>query len=153
MAGKVAEQVRTVAEPLAAMLGLEVVDIEYRKEGGRWVLRVFIDKPTGIGIDDCEALSERLGQVLDERDLIPHAYFLEVSSPGVERPLKKPADFLRFAGREARVVTATPLNGRRKFTGKIIGADEERVQLLVEGAEVAIPYAVIQKANLVFHWE
>lgn len=150
---RIADRVQAVAGPLAAALGLEIVDVEYRKEGGRWVLRVFIDKAGGVGLDDCEALSERLGQELDRQDIVPHAYALEVSSPGIERPLKKPADFLRFTGHEARILTATPFKGRRRFTGRIIAAGEEKVRLLVEGAELEIPYAVIQKANLVFHWQ
>jgi len=149
---KVVDAVTAAAAPLAEALGLEFVGVEYRKEGGRWFLRVFIDKPEGVRLEDCEALSERLGRVLDEKDLIPHAYFLEVSSPGVERPLKKPADFKRFTGREVRVITATPLNGRRRFTGRITNAGEGGIRLLVDGEELEIPYAVISKANLVFNW-
>jgi ribosome maturation factor RimP len=149
---RVVDAVAAVTAPLAESLGLEFVDAEYRKEGGRWFLRVFIDKPEGVGLEDCEALSELLGRVLDEKDLIPHAYTLEVSSPGVERPLKKPADFKRFAGREVRIVTAAPLNGRRKFTGSITSAGEDAVFLLVDGVEVSIPYAAISRANLVFNW-
>lgn len=151
-ANKIVDAVLLKATPVAEALGLELVDVEYRKEGGRWFLRVYIDKPSGVGLEDCEVLSERLSRVLDEKNLIPHSYFLEVSSPGVERRLKKPGDYLRFAGREAQVVTTTPVNGRRKFTGTIIAADEGGVRLAVEGAEVDIPYGTISKAKLVFDW-
>uniref|UniRef100_A0A7C1FDE7 Ribosome maturation factor RimP n=1 Tax=Ammonifex degensii TaxID=42838 RepID=A0A7C1FDE7_9THEO len=150
---RIPDQVLAVAKPLAEMLGLEIVDVVFRKEGGRWVLRVFIDKTEGVGLDDCEAFSERLGHLLDQQDMIPHAYALEVSSPGVERPLKKPADFLRFRGREACIVTTVALGGRRKFTGQIVAADGEKVRLLVEGNELEIPYAAVRRANLVFRWQ
>ncbi|MEW6574318.1 MAG: ribosome maturation factor RimP [Bacillota bacterium] len=151
-ANKIVDMVATTATPVAEALGLELVDVDYRKEGGRWFLRVYIDKPGGVGLEDCEVLSERLGRVLDEKNLIPHAYFFEVSSPGLERPLKRLADYARFTGREAQVLTRTPVNGRRKFTGTIVHAGEGAVRLAVDGTEVDIPYEVISKAKLVFNW-
>ncbi|MEW6448226.1 MAG: ribosome maturation factor RimP [Bacillota bacterium] len=151
-AKKIVDAVVTDATPVAEALGLELVDVDYRKEGGRWFLRVYIDKPGGVGLQDCEVLSERLSRMLDEKNLIPHAYFFEVSSPGVERPLKKPADYVRFTGRDAQVLTTTPVNGRRKFTGTIVAAEEGLVRLAVDGSEVEIPYGVISKARLVFRW-
>ncbi|ACX52759.1 protein of unknown function DUF150 [Ammonifex degensii KC4] len=150
---KVVEVVSRLAEPLAERLGLELVDVEYKKEGGRWVLRVFIDKPSGVTLDDCEALSEALGEALDVEDPIPHSYSLEVSSPGVERPLKKPAHFQRFVGREVRVSTLAPVEGQRRFTGVLLAADEEGIRLETDGKELDLPYRLIAKANLVFRWE
>ncbi|MGO0122991.1 ribosome maturation factor RimP [Desulfothermobacter acidiphilus] len=149
---KVAETVARLAQPLVERLGLELVEVEYRKEGGRWILRVFIDKPGGVTLDDCEALSELLGELLDQEDPIPHAYFLEVSSPGVERPLKKVDDFKRFVGHEIRVSTLTPVQGRRRFTGELLSADEEAIRLRTETGEVTLPHRLIAKANLVFRW-
>ncbi|MEW6172217.1 MAG: ribosome maturation factor RimP [Bacillota bacterium] len=151
MGNGIVEMVTEIAAPLVETLGLELVDVQFRKEGGRWFLRVFIDNPEGrVGLKDCETVSEPLGRLLDERNVIPQAYFLEVSTPGVERVLKKPADFQRFNGREALVVTAQPLQGRRKFTGSIVTAGEDTVQLMVDGTIIEIPFAAISKANLVF---
>jgi ribosome maturation factor RimP len=149
----VAGAVETIAAPLAEALGLEIVDVEFRKEGGRWFLRVFVDRPEGgVSLKDCEALSGPLGRALDERNIPKHEYFLEVSSPGLERVLKKPSDFKRFVGHNALVLTATPLNGRRKFSGNIVSAEEDEVRLEVDGKTTVIPYTAISKANLVFKW-
>lgn len=151
--GDVVEAVEAIAAPLADVLGLEIADIQYRREGGRWFLRVFIDKPEGaVSLGECEALSGPLGRALDQKDLIPHDYFLEVSSPGLERVLKKPAHFRRFIGRDASIVTTERLQGRRKFSGKIVSAEEDKVRLAVDGVTVEIPYTAISKANLVFKW-
>lgn len=151
-ANRIVNTVAAIAAPLVEGLGLDLVDVDYRKEGGRWFLRVFIDKPGGITHEDCEMLSQRLDRLLDEKDLIPNAYFLEVSSPGVERPLKKPADYVRFTGRKVQVITRSSVNGRRKFTGRIVAAGEDTVRLAVDGSEVDIPYGVISRARLVFDW-
>ncbi|MGQ9825060.1 MAG: ribosome maturation factor RimP [Desulfotomaculales bacterium] len=148
MSRKVAAQVTELALPLAAELNLELVEVEYTKEAGRYYLRVFIDKPGGVTLDDCQALSERLGVLLDEADPIPNPYFLEVSSPGIERPLKKAGDFERFAGREARVKTFAPVEGRRQFKGRLLGANEEEVRMEVAGRVVVLPLKNISSARL-----
>ncbi|MEW6182536.1 MAG: ribosome maturation factor RimP [Bacillota bacterium] len=143
--------VEEIAAPLVEELGLELVDVQFRKEEGRWFLRVFIDNPGGeVGLGDCETVSVPLGRLLDERNVIPQAYFLEVSTPGVERVLKKPSDFRRFTDREVLVVTHKPLQGRRKFTGKIISSGEDAVRLMIEGTTIEIPFADISRANLIF---
>jgi ribosome maturation factor RimP len=152
-ANDVAGAVAAIAAPLAEGLGLEIVDVEFRKEGARWFLRVFVDRPEGgVTLKDCEALSVPLGKTLDERNIPKHEYFLEVSSPGLERVLKKPADFNRFVGKNAMIITAKPFNGRRKFSGNIIAAGENEVRLEVDGKPIGIPYTAISKANLVFKW-
>jgi ribosome maturation factor RimP len=149
----VAGAVAAIAAPLAEELGLEIVDVEFRKEGGRWFLRIFVDRPEGgVSLKDCEALSVPLGRALDERNIPKHEYFLEVSSPGLERVLKKPADFQRFVGKNALVITANPFNGRRRFRGSIVAARDNEVQLEVDGKSIGIPYTAISKANLVFKW-
>lgn len=145
---KVAALVAETAAPMAAALGLELVDVVFVKEGGEWYLRVFIDREGGVTLDDCQALSERLDRWLDEADPVPHAYRLEVSSPGVERPLKTPADFRRFRGRMVRLHTFGPIAGRRKFTGLITGSDESAVRLEVEGVEMVIPLEQVSAARL-----
>ena len=96
--GKLVDTVRSLAEPVAAQCGCEVWDVEYVREAGAWYLRVYIDKPGGVGIDDCEAVSRALDPVLDEADPVPGSYVFEVSSAGAERELKRPGDFERFIG-------------------------------------------------------
>lgn len=145
---KITEVVTEMAIPVAQEAGLELVDVEFVKEGGRWYLRVYVDKPGGIQLDDCRFVSERMDKLLDERDLIPHSYSLEVSSPGIERPLKKPGDYERFAGQRANITTFTPFNGKKKFSGRIIGRQGEDVVLEVEGANISIPLKMVSSARL-----
>ncbi len=149
MSKKVASVVTDLALPLAEQLNLELVDVEYTKEAGRYYLRVFIDKPGGVTLDDCQALSERLDVLLDEKDPIPNAYVLEVSSPGIERPLKKAQDFRRFAGRLARIKTFAPIEGRKQFIGRLLGASDQEVRLQIDDQVVAIALERIASARLV----
>lgn len=149
MRKKVTEQVAELALPLAGQLNLELVDVEYTKEAGRYYLRVFIDKPGGVTLDDCQALSEKLDALLDEADPIPNPYVLEVSSPGIERPLKKVSDFQRFTGRLARIKTYAPVEGRKQFTGRLLTASDKEVKLAIDGREVAIALEGIASARLV----
>ena len=157
----VVERVRQVAEPLAASMGLEVVEIEYAREG-RWVLRLFIDKAGGVKLDDCSAFSHALAPALDVEDIGDAGYSLEVSSPGLDRPLRKPEDFRRFAGKKAKVRTYGPLQAapelspRKSFSGTLLGCTEGadpqslKVELDVDGKHCAIPLADIAKAHLIF---
>lgn len=146
----VATAVRELAAPAAEELGLELVDVEFLKEGGRWILRVFIDRdiPGGVTHNDCEALSQRLDVLLDEVDPIAQTYYLEVSSPGIERPLKKPEDFRRFTGHMVNVTTYAPLEGRKKFTGKLVGTGEGVLLIEQEGRSMNIPMDLISSAKL-----
>lgn len=127
---------------------IELVDVEYVKEPHGWVLRVYLDKPGGIDVEDCRAVSEVLSDILDKEDPIPGAYSLEVSSPGLERPLKKESDFERFAGRLANIRTYSAIDGRKNFQGKLMGLTEGQVQIEVDGVRVAIPFDMISKARL-----
>jgi ribosome maturation factor RimP len=150
----VAPRVQALAEPLARSLGLELVDIEYLREGPNWIVRVFIDKPGGVNLDDCSALSHALGPALDVDDVVGTAYSLEVSSPGLERPLKKPKDFERFAGKRVKIKTFAPLPsttgaGQKNFQGVLLGIKDDRVELEADGKAVQIPLAAIAKAHLV----
>ncbi|MFZ5634824.1 MAG: ribosome maturation factor RimP [Bacillota bacterium] len=140
--------VENISAPVVEELGLELVAVEFVKEGGRWILRVYIDKPGGVGHNDCEAVSHRLDTLLDEKDPIPHSYTLEVSSPGIERPLKKPGDFQRFSGHMVNVTTFAPLEGSRKFTGKLGGVEGDAVILEEEGRKTAIPFDQVASAKL-----
>src|SRR5665647_974104 len=102
---KIVEQVEEIITPCVQESGLELVDVEFVKEGGSWYLRIYIDKPGGIGLEDCGRLSQKIDRLLDEKDPIPQSYYLEVSSPGIERPLKKISDYNRFAGELALITT------------------------------------------------
>lgn len=134
-------------------LEYELVDVEFLKENNQWVLRVIIDQPGGIQLADCEKVNRILGDYLDEKDPIERSYNLEVSSPGIERPLKKAADYERFKGREARIYTYASINGSKKFEGKIAGLIAEDVHLEVDGNTMKIPMEKISKAHLLFRFE
>jgi ribosome maturation factor RimP len=144
------ERIREAAERVARSLGLEVVDVEW-KVGKQRLLRVYIDKPEGISHRDCEAVSNQLSVILDVEDLVPGAagYTLEVSSPGLDRKLTKPAEFERFAGRLARISTVEPVENQKFFEGRLAGIADGKVQIEVNGRVIALPLEGIRKANLV----
>ncbi|WP_029420471.1 ribosome maturation factor RimP [Alicyclobacillus macrosporangiidus] len=126
---RVTDIVERLALPIAAEVGVELVDVEYKKEGANWYLRVFIDKEGGVDIDDCTRVSERLSERLDEVDPIPSSYFLEVSSPGAERPLKKPSDFERAVGQFVHISLYEPWQGQKVFEGELTEYDGESLTL------------------------
>lgn len=145
----IVERIEELIVPHVANLGLEVVDIQYRREQPGWVLRVFIDKPGGVVLSDCEATSRKLRPLIDIAGLVSNDYDLEVSSPGIRRTLKKESDFRKFMGQRAAVKTFSPLNGRRNFTGFITSVDETQVVLKLENdEEVGLTVANIARANL-----
>ncbi|WP_026692453.1 ribosome maturation factor RimP [Peribacillus kribbensis] len=152
MSNKVTEIVEAQVLPILEDLNLELVDIEYLKEGKNWFLRVFIDKEGGIDIDECGAVSERLSEKLDETDPIPYNYFLEVSSPGAERPLKKAADFTKSIGKNVFIKTYEPLDGLKEFEGILDAFDGETVTITMKiktrNKTVEIPYEKVAKARL-----
>ncbi len=142
-------RITALAEHVAASAGVEVVLAEI-KSGGRSIVRVYIDKPGGISLDDCESFSRRFSVVLDVEDCIPFSYVLEVSSPGLDRPLVREADFVRFAGRHARLRLRQPMEGRRNFKGRVLGASHGNVRLEVApGKEVEFALSQVERANLV----
>ena len=143
-------RIATLAEQTAAAMGMEIVLIEIKGGGNRSIVRVFIDQPEGISLNDCERFSRRFSVLLDVEDWIPFRYVLEVSSPGLDRPLTKETDFQRFAGKNARIRTRLPIEGQRSFKGKILRAGEGRVVMeLDQGKQAEISTAEIEKANLV----
>ena len=130
---QVEEQVFSIVENLLnGQDDIELVDVEYVKERD-WYLRVFIDKAGGIEIDDCQALSERLEKILDEKNLIADSYILEVSSPGLDRQLKKPRDFVREQGKAVDVTLYAPEDGKKEFTGVLEGFDETAKAVTIDG--------------------
>ena len=152
------EHLNEIARNAAALHGCDVVQVSYRREQPGWVLRVLIerrdaDPAHGSGVDHslCSAVSRDLGNVLDVEDAIADSFTLEVSSPGIERPLTRPEDYARFAGKKARVETSAPVAGRRRHAGRIVGVKGEEVALEQgDGGVVAIPFAKVAKAHLVF---
>lgn len=141
-------RVRAVADPIVEGLGLELLGVELGREGHRQILWVYIDHADGVSIDHCAQVSPELSAALDVDDPIPGAYELRVSSPGLDRPLMSNACFSAQVGREAVVQLATPLQGRRKFTGEILEADGEAVRLRCADGEHAVPLDAIQRARL-----
>jgi ribosome maturation factor RimP len=151
MSDHVIDKVRDFAEGLLPTMGLELVDVQFRREGHGWVLRLFIDREEGVTVDHCADVSRDIGQFLDVEDLIGHPYHLEVSSPGLERPLKSMRDFQRFVGKKAKIRMHENLDGQKVFVGIIGEATEEAIQLdLEEGGKVRVAFDQIGRARLVF---
>lgn len=122
--------------PIIERNGFELVDVEYVKEGGSWYLRAYIDKPGGINVDDCELVSRELSDILDEKDFIDEAYILEVSSPGLGRPLKKEKDFKRSLGKEVEIRTYRMVDRTKEFTGILKDYDKDTVTIEMENGEL-----------------
>jgi ribosome maturation factor RimP len=152
--------VREVVERVAASSGLEVVEVEMRGTGANRRLRIFIDKPGGVTHEDCAQLSREVGTILDVEDLVPGgSYVLEVSSPGLDRKLSRPADYQRFVGSRVKLTTRNPVNGQRHFVGRLEGFEDGRVTLDLgrgrqkaenpEALRLEVELANVEKANLV----
>lgn len=147
------EKLNQIVEPVVQGGGYELVDLEWKHEAGSWVLRVFIDGPGGVTLDDCTRVSHTLSTTLDVSDVIPAAYNLEVSSPGLDRPLKKEADFRRALGQKAKIRTRHPVGeSRRNFSGKLVSVENGNVKIDVGDQICEVPIADVEKANLVFEF-
>ncbi|WP_330938182.1 ribosome maturation factor RimP [Bacillus licheniformis] len=152
MSNKVINTVSEMVQPILDNLQLELVDIEFVKEGQSWFLRVFIDSDDGVDIEECAKVSEALSEKLDEADPIKQNYFLEVSSPGAERPLKKEADFMKALGKNVYIKTYEPIEGNKEFEGELSAFDGENVEVTVmiktRRKTINIPYDKVAKARL-----
>lgn len=149
MSEHVIETIRSYAATLLPTLGLELVDVQFRREGHGWVLRLFIDREGGVSLDHCADVSREIGQFLDVEDLIDHAYHLEVSSPGLERPLKSLKDFQRFQGSKAKVRLHESLGEQKVFIGNIARVSDDVITLDLEGGgNVEFAFEQINKARL-----
>lgn len=126
------QKTEEILTPIVEEYGFELVDVEYVKEGGTWYLRAYIDKPGGISINDCEIVSRRLSDILDEKDYIEDSYIMEVSSPGLGRPLKKEKDFKRSLGEEVEIRTYRMIDKQKEFTGILTAYDEKTVTIAVD---------------------
>ena len=125
--------------PITNEHNIELVDVEYVKEAGEYYLRIFIDKDGGVSLNDCEVITRAINPILDEKDPIKENYFLEVSSPGLDRPLKKEKDFLRYAGRDVEVKLYKAINGLKHFEAELVGLTENKtVKLILEGEEMEL---------------
>lgn len=147
-ASKIKAAAEQMLRPYLDSKGFELVDIEYVKEGSNWFLRVFVDKEGGIDIDDCGMISEYLSQKLDENDPVPTAYFLEVSSPGAERPLKKAADVAKAVGKDVYVTVYEAIDGMKEFEGRLESFENEELLVSVGKKQHAIPYSKVASARL-----
>ncbi|MDQ7819921.1 MAG: ribosome maturation factor RimP [Armatimonadota bacterium] len=147
---EIVAQVEQMLRPIVARLGLETVEVSLSGEGARTVLKVLVDRPEGgITVEECARVNEMLGRQLDLVDLFDHPYTLEVSSPGLDRPLRTDADFRRYAGRKAEVKTAQPVEGGKVLRGVLLGVIGDDVVLQVRGRQVRVPKAQIVQARLV----
>ncbi len=142
------ERLYPLIEPVVGRLGYELIELEYAPGQGRSLLRLFIDREAGVGVADCERVSREVGALLDLEDPIPGAYTLEVSSPGFDRLLRTPAHFGRFLGSRVFVELKEPREGRRRYTGRLLTADEAGIALEVDKQHVEIAFAEIGKARL-----
>ena len=150
MANRVEEAVEKIAEEILANTDYELVDVEYVKEGGNFYLRAYVDKPGGITVEDCETVSREFSDKLDEADFIDEAYIMEVSSPGLGRPLKKEKDFKRSMGEEVEIRTYRPINREKEFYGVLTAYDENSVTIDCEGEEKIFQKADIALIRLAF---
>lgn len=140
-----------LVEPLLAREGFELVEVEIAGTGPSTILRLYIDKPGGVTLDDCASVSEAVSAMMDVEDPFESAYNLEVSSPGLDRPLRKATDFQKYSGKRVRVKTYGPIEGagtRKVFVGKLLGFEDAKVKVDVDGTVYAVPHDAIAKANL-----
>ncbi|MEA3404147.1 MAG: ribosome maturation factor RimP [Pseudomonadota bacterium] len=143
------QKLEDLFKPAIESMGFELWAIEYMAAGRHSTLRVFVDKLGGINVDDCAAISRQLSAIMDVEDPISDRYMLEVSSPGLDRPLIKPEHFKRYEGKSVRVRAAIAILGRKKINGKLVKVTDEQIEVEVEGEIYEIPFDLIDKANLV----
>ena len=143
------EELTKLLEPTIAQLGYELSDLELKVGGRDGVIRLFIDKADGVGLEDCETVSRQVSVLLDVEDSVPGHYVLEVSSPGLDRRLTKLEHFQRFMGEDVRVKLRFPIEGRKSYCGALRSADKENIEVEVDGESHCLPIATIQSARLV----
>jgi len=145
-------QLQAIIEPAVTALGFELVGIEHMAQGRYSVLRIYIDHENGIGVEDCAEVSHQVSAVLDVEDPIKGEYTLEVSSPGLDRPLFTAEHYQRYSGSLADIRLRSPIEGRRKFKGRMHGVKDGQVLIEVDGVEYSLPLDGIEKANLIHEW-
>jgi ribosome maturation factor RimP len=145
---EILDRVCAMVDPILLNEGMELVDIEYRRESKGWILRLYLDKEGGVTLDDCTRVSQEVERSLDVEDFIQTPYTLEVSSPGLTRPLKTEKDFMKYCHRLIKVKTVDPIENRRQFKGRLLGVSENRIEIEVDGGVFQIPLSNVAKANL-----
>ncbi len=145
---RIVQQVQDLALPLAAEQGIEIWDVTYTKEAGQWFLRVYIDKPDGVGIDDCERFSRAFEPILDAADPIEGSYVFEVSSAGAERELKRPSDFERFLGSRVELKLYRPVNGSKTYRGTLLRYEDGNVSIEAAGKPLTFEKPAIASVRL-----
>ncbi len=143
-------KIESLVGPVAASLGYELVQAQLAGDQGGSILRILIDRAGGVQVADCEQLSREISTLLDVEGAVPGRYRLEVSSPGLNRPLVKEADFVRYVGSRAQVKTSVPIEGRRNYAGELRAVESGSVVMKIDGIEYRVPIGLIEKANLVF---
>jgi len=147
----ISELVWSLALPIVEKAGCELVDVEYVKEGGSWILRIIIDKDGGVSHEDCERVSQPLNDLLDEKDPISHPYYLEVSSPGLERRLKRPRDYERAIGEPVEIRLFSAVDGRKRYEGRLESFDGKEVSVRLDSGEIkTFSLDMIAKAKTIF---
>ena len=149
----VVRDVNRLIEPILDEMGFELVDIEYLSEHGRWVLRIYVDSEGGVTVDDCARVSNEIGDLIEVNDIFEHEYVLEVSSPGLNRPLKKEKDFLKAVGKKVKVKMINPVKERRNFTGYLKAFQDGMLYIEVRNELISLPLRDVKKANLVYEFE
>lgn len=150
----IAQTVEEIAEPIVEEAGCELVGVDFVKEGSNWFLRVYIDKPEGVSLDDCEKVSRPLNSKLDELNPISQPYYLEVSSPGVERPLKKPRDFEKAVGSQVEIRLYTAIDNTKRFEGELMSYDGNKVVISTESGIIhEFKMEQIAKAKKIFNFD
>jgi len=152
MAKILLESIRELIEPIILSEGMELIDIEYLRESRGWILRFYIDKEGGVTLNHCSHLSEQIGDLVEVKDLIPHNFILEVSSPGLNRPLKKEKDFITYVGETIKVKTIKPIDQKKNFQGTLLGYKEGKVMISSDNQEIHIPFSIISKANIQYQF-
>ena len=152
MSADILKSIVRIVEPVVVAEGLDLVDVEFRRERRGWVLRLYIDREGGVTIDDCSNISRQVSLLIDVNDLIVNPYTLEVSSPGLNRPLKKEEDFIRFKGNLVKLILDDSIDGQRNYKGKLLGLGEGVVRVDVGDRVVCLPFNKIERANLEYQF-
>ena len=147
---EIVDRVRATIDPILLEEGIELVDIEYRRESRGWVLRIYLDRQGGVTVDDCSRVSQEVGRILDVEDFIQNPYTLEVSSPGLFRRLKTEKDFMKYRGQLIKVKTFDFIENRRHFKGRLLGISENKLEIESDGEIFQIPLSSVARANLEF---
>lgn len=146
------ETIEKMLKPVLESMGYQLVERELVTDMGRLILRLYIDKEGGVTLDDCSEASRAISAHLDVEDPIPGKYDLEISSPGIERPLRYREDFVRFAGEVVKLRTQAPIDGRQNYRGVLKGCDTENIYMTVDGTDFTIPFSALLKARIVKDW-